>query len=343
MGVTIKDVAKLAKASISTVSKALNDSYEISEETKNRVREAARTLKYKPNKSAQTLVRGLGREITFVANIEKNMAYETPHFFEIISGAEKALADNNYLMQVKSIDTKNACFLIKELYERKQTDGFLIHASALNGELSVMLVKEKIPYIVIGKPHRNNKLSWIDNNNQLAGNLAGEYLLNTGHKKIVFIGGSETDYISQDRLEGVLAELNSAKLEIVDIINTEDGRRPMQGEIAIEKKLEENTYFDSVICASNSLAYGVLQKLLLLGYKVPQEISIVTFDSYPFSVITSPTLTSIDINLFDMGYQAVKYLLMRIKRQNLQVQSYSTLPTVIIRESTRDRTKNVVK
>ena len=280
----------------------------------------------------KTEIKSVKAEVVFLTNLEKNLAFESPHMFEIISGAEKALADNNFIMQLKSTDTKSSKEFIKELNARSQTDGFLIHASILDDELASILINEEIPYIIIGKPHKNNRLSWVDNNT-LSGNLVSKYLIETGHISPVFIGGDENDHISNDRLLGIKEELHRVDLELQAELIVEKLKLPLEADKAIESLIRSGIKFDSVICSANSLAFGALQAFKSRGFSIPQAFSIITFDTYPFANITRPTISSVDINLFDMGYQAATYLLKRIRNINLTVQSYSTIPSLIVRES----------
>ena len=92
---------------------------------------------------------------------------------------------------------------------------------------------------------------------------------------------------------------------------------------------------DSVICANNHIALGVIRSLTGHQIRIPKEIGVITFDDYPFSQITDPMLTVVNIDVYDLGVQAGKLIINKIKKPNLQVQSYSTLPSLIIRESTR--------
>ncbi|MDY6180305.1 MAG: LacI family DNA-binding transcriptional regulator, partial [Candidatus Faecousia sp.] len=91
MGVTIKDVAKAAGTSVSTVSKVINGHYSISEETARRVRDVIRELNYYPSASAQSFARGATKEVAVLADLSPNRAFQNPHMFEIISGLEETL------------------------------------------------------------------------------------------------------------------------------------------------------------------------------------------------------------------------------------------------------------
>ena len=92
---------------------------------------------------------------------------------------------------------------------------------------------------------------------------------------------------------------------------------------------------DSVICANNYLAVGAMNALHNHGVAVPGEMGLITFDTYPFSRITEPKMTTVDIDVYDMGKQAGKIILKKIKKPNLQMQSYTTLASLVVNGSTK--------
>ena len=92
---------------------------------------------------------------------------------------------------------------------------------------------------------------------------------------------------------------------------------------------------DAIICANNYIAYGCVNALNAHHMKIPEDMGVLTFDDYPFSQILKPKLTVINIDVYDMGMQAGKLILNKMKKPNLQVQFYCTLPSVTERESTR--------
>lgn len=99
--------------------------------------------------------------------------------------------------------------------------------------------------------------------------------------------------------------------------------------------LQNEKHPDSVICENNLIALGALDIIKQNGLKIPDDIAVITFDDYPFSQITEPKLTVVNIDVYEMGVQAGNMIISKIKKPNLQIQSYSTLPELIVRESTK--------
>jgi DNA-binding LacI/PurR family transcriptional regulator len=198
-----------------------------------------------------------------------------------------------------------------------------------------MLMRHEIPHIVIGKPAFGSRLCWIDNNNRLSGEIAAHHLLEIGEKRIAFIGGLDEDNISRDRLEGARAELKAAKVMLRDewVLKGEPTAR--EGARMTQALLDMKERPQAIICANNYLAYGCLESLRENAVRVPEDMRMITFDAYPFARITTPEMTTVSIDVFEMGLEAGKLLVRKIKKPNLQVQSFTTLPSLDVRMSTR--------
>ncbi|MCL2033106.1 MAG: LacI family transcriptional regulator [Oscillospiraceae bacterium] len=329
---TIKDVAREAGVSISTVSKAINGSYTISEEQIKHIKKIAAQMGYKPNARAQTFARKSTRSAVFLSCLDRNTAFVNPHMFEMISGAESSLREKGYSLFLQHCEAKDICHIAKGIIDSKSADGLLIHASVITRELSIMLTRGNIPHIVIGKPEKpeaGNSLCWIDNNNCLAGEVAARYLLELGYKTAVFAGGYETDKISEDRLSGVQNEMKD-----IVVLRGEssigDGNRMGLELLSLPERPQV------VICANNHLAYGCLQAFRSKNVSIPDGISLVAFDDHPFALFMNPPLTTVSIDVYEMGVQAGKLLVSKIRKPGMQVQSFTTVPTLVARGSTHN-------
>jgi DNA-binding LacI/PurR family transcriptional regulator len=333
---TIKDVATEAGTSISTVSKALNNSPAISGETVERVKKAAEKLNYRPNARARTFARQSSSAVAFLTKLPEDIAFTNPHMFEILAGAEKALSNKGYAVILRGCDENSVCSLVNDITASKFADGLLLHASVVTKELAVLLTRLETPHIVLGKPDFNSSLSWIDNNNQLAGEIAAGFAVEAKYKTIAFIGGLDKDKISQDRLVGIQNRLNEHGLKI-------DRKYIWQGEPTVADGRRMGTEMvtasvlpDLVICANNYLAYGCLRALRAQKIIVPDDVSIITFDDYPLAQVANPMFTTVSINLYEIGIAAGKLLMKKIRQPNLQVQTFTTAPKLIQRGSTKD-------
>ena len=328
---TIREVANKAGTSIGTVSKALNGSHTISIEKTELIKRIALELGYKPNARAQGFARKSTRQVAFVTRLGRNIAFDNPHMFEILSGAEFALSQKGYSLTLQNCDANEACFFSKDIWNSKGMDGLMIHASVVSRDLALYLESEKVPHIIIGKPVFKSNLCWIDNDNRLSGEIAAKRLIGLGHENCVLICSYENDNISEDRLSGMKAILGDDR-----IVKTLRGSSTIESgvELGIEL-LKDRKLVTAVVCVNNLLAEGCLRAFKLKNIRVPADISMITFDEYPFARFTEPPLTTISIDLFELGMQAGKLLARKIRNPNLHVQSYSTLPVLVERHSDR--------
>ena len=335
MAATIKDVARLANTSTATVSKVMNGSYSISEETADRVKKAMEQLHYLPNQRARNFASQSTKSIIFVTSLGENTGFSNPHMFEIMCGLENTLSDKGYSLLVKSVTKEKVCEFVRKTYEMQQADGFVIHASVVSKELDELIYELTIPHLVLGNPNFTSHLCWIDIDNRLAGELAAKHLLEMGYQSLAYVGGKMEDQISMHRLEGVLSVLNRHDVIIPKGYVKQGESECDEAYSMMESILSMRKKPDAVICANNYIAYGCVTALQQHGIQIPQEIGVITFDDFPFSRILKPKLTVVNIDVYDMGIQAGKYVLQKIRKKNLYLQSYITLPTVIERESTR--------
>ena len=332
MPVTIYDIAKAAGVSISTVSKALNDSYTISEKRKAEILRLAEELDYKPNARARSFARGRSGIVLFVTDLYRNVAFENPHMFEIMTGISQYLDEKNYSLLMKHVTEKDAPGLIRDMMIREQADAVIIHAAILSKNLAQILTHAKLPHLVIGKPGFPTTICWMDVNHELAGEVAAAYLLDRGYRHMTFLMGDETeDHISRSRRAGMLRVFGEEELTFSTVCgssNYEAGYRHMRDMLCQDKRPEV------VLCTNNYLAMGCLQCLRENGIAVPEKMAVMTFDNYPLSMFTSPQLTAVEADMYDMGQEAARFILRKIRKPELQTQSYCTVPRLVERAST---------
>ena len=332
MTATIYDLAKAAGVSISTVSKALNDSYSISEKTKERIREIADSMGYKPNARARSFARRKNGIILFAADLSRGVGFENPHMFEIVTGVDRCLDEKGYSLVLKHVTQETATESVKELMLSEEADGIIIHAGVLTKQLAFVLGKEAYPHLIIGKPDFANTLSWIDVSHEAAGQIAANYLLDRGYRRIAFLmGDAENDQISSRRLDGIniVFEEEELSIETITGITTYEESRQVTEEI-----LKRDEVPEVILCTNNYLAMGCMQSIRMEKLNIPKDIALMTFDNYPFSMLTEPTLTAIEVDMYEMGTQAARFILQKIKKPNLQTQLFCTTPVLLERDST---------
>ena len=208
----------------------------------------------------------------------------------------------------------------------------ILHASVVSKDVAICLAHTELPYIVVGAPDFSNQLCWIDTNNSVAGQIAVTHLRRNGYDRIAFIGGPKEDTISAHRLSGALATLN----EKIPAGYLREGPPTSEGGAAAARALLALPMQpNAVICANQYIAFGCVNELKVSGIRIPEDMAVITFDDFPFSKIIEPQLSVVNLDMFDMGEQAAKVVLRRIRTPQYLVQSQTTLPILIERQSTK--------
>lgn len=335
MSVTIKDVAAKAGVSTATVSKVMNNSPSIPEDTAKRIFAIMEELNYKPNKRARNFARKSTQSVLFAVHFKKNLAFENPHLFEIMIGLQKSLNEKGYTLDLINVSKENCMEVLGEIISEKSADAIVLHISVVSKELEKVILREEFPHIVIGCPEHKTQLCWVDNNNVLSGEIATEYLYKRGYQRIAFLGGSKYDVGSQNRLQGYL-NIHEQKILTVRKDYIFYGESTIESGIeGMEKLLKVDPKPQAVVCANNNMALGAMYALSDKGIKVPDDIGLITFDAFPYTKITRPRLTTVDIDVYDMGRLAGELIIRKIKKKNLQIQSYTTLANLIVNGSTK--------
>ena len=148
---------------------------------------------------------------------------------------------------------------------------------------------------------------------------------------MAFVMGQADDALAQSRLMGIRQVMAEEELAVETICN----ESPYSLDDAVlQELLQRHPRPEVLLCNNNHLALHCLQHVRKLGLHVPKDIAVLTFDNYPFSMLTDPAITAVEVDMHDMGTNAARFVLQRIRKPNLQTQSYCTSPCIHEREST---------
>ena len=319
------------------MSKVINGKPSISEQTRLHVLEVIKRLNYHPNAQASNFARERSDNIIFLAVTEPHTAFHNPHMFEIMCGAQNVVHEKNFNFSFLGVQDKDtACQEASNIIGRRAADGILIHGSSTSRSLVELLVKTGFPHLIIGRPPFSNTACWIDINNHVSGHLATEYLTKCGYTHIAFIGGPQSDEISRHRLQGFVSSMRIFGLNVPESSIKYGTYSKQSGFEMMEELLRGSFLPDAVICEDNKIAMGAASAIRKRGMNIPDDIGLITFDDYPLSQLIDPPLTVVDINVNKMGQQAAGFLIKKIRNPSLNMQSFTTVPELIIRSSTRN-------
>lgn len=331
MKVTIKEVAKEANVSPSTVSRVISNSSQISEETKEKVRDAINRLKYKPNAIARSLANKKSRILGVVLPSEAQELITNTFFIQAMKGMS-IYAQNKryYITYAFSENEKAELEYINNFITSNLVDGICL-LRARTDDKSIRFLKEtQFPFVVIGRPEESEGVLWVDNDNfQATYNLVNE-LIKKGHKSIAFIGAKKEWNVTKDRYNGfkVACEINGISVQDKSVVmmsefNEQEGRN---GAL----RLLEDVTPSAIIAEDDILAFGVLK---VLKERKLEDIDLVGFNNNPLAEFQTPALSSIDINATELGYYAAKILIDFLENCETSMNHYIIESKLIKRES----------
>lgn len=339
MAATINDIAREAGVSIATVSKVINNKAHVSPDTRKRVLQVMEQLHYTPNASAANLARRTSKNVLYADRFYKGLPYENPHMFDIICGVSHELSRKGYRLSLLNLDScgKKPEAALEEAILSRVADGIIVSSAFVTARMERLLLKHDFPQICIGEPQFDTILSWIDTNNTLSSNLAVEHLVSTGCRTLAFMGGREEDRIFMDRLRGFRTAMERRGMEVKEeyiTYNPPDVEAIFQSAAAL---LELPVPPDGIICTNSLMAVGTMRAIQAKGLEIPGQVSLIAFDDHPYSPMVSPQPTIIDIDLFSLGVHAGNLLLKKIRDPAMLVQTYTALPRLLLRGTTRVR------
>lgn len=333
--VNIKDIAKLANVSHTTVSRALNNKSRIRPETKEKILALAKELGYRPNFIARSLVmrrtKTLGLVITNIAN---------PFYTELAQGIEKTatkLGYNIILCSTQSDITVEKQYI--EMLRSKGVDGIIFSSAHIEDPNIVALAEEEFPIILVNRrtyhPTVKEKIDYVGVDNILGGFLAVEHLIRLGHQRIGVIGGSTESSVGLERLEGGRKALKAYGLNQRNDYFVEGNFLKRSGYQKGKQFLRMAEPPTAIFAANDYMALGVYQALLEEGIRVPEEVALIGFNDIEFTSMKGIELTTIGQKKFEMGAIAVEMLVEKIEKGGNRTSAKETFlaPELIIRKT----------
>ncbi|WP_062109317.1 LacI family DNA-binding transcriptional regulator [Bacillus niameyensis] len=335
MSITIKDVAKLANVAPSTVSRVIADNPRISEETKKRVRKAMKELGYHPNLIARSLASKSTSVLGLVMPESADVIFQNPFFSSVLQGLSESAHEKMYALQMTTGKTKEEIYEeVVQMVQGGRVDGLVLLNSRVEDKLMSYLMNSNFPFVVIGKPYKNEEqITHIDNDNFRAAREVTEYLLALNHDRIAFIGGSLELVVTVDRLLGYEKALRDANITLRDeyVVHGEFLEESGRGAILELLKLDEPP--TALVVTDDLVALGVMHMLDEMEMTVGKDISIVSFNNVLLARMAQPPLTSIDINIFSLGYEAAKNVILKIENPREPVKRIIIPHKLVVRSS----------
>jgi len=329
---TISDIARLADVSKSTVSRALNDSPLVNEETKARIKAIAMEHHFRMNEPARNLSLRHSHAIAFVTHAYHIQSFSMEDLFslEILGGITNGLHEVGYELLVVNVDPRDSAWA-RQYLNSGRVDGFILMTSS-NKEWHIKtLVDMKAPFIVWGVPQHSLNYCSVMGDNLTGGRLATEHLLSTGKKRIAFLGGVADTLEVQHRYQGYAMALSDAGYEIDQDLLAYGDFSHTSGMRVMAQLLEQAPDLDAVFVNSDLMAIGAINVIQNAGKRVPEDIAVVGYDDLSIASFNTLPLTTIRQNIPLAGKLLAQNLVQHIKTG---VVTNVTLPVeLIVRKS----------
>src|SRR5271166_371094 len=301
---TMRDVARLAGVSTSTVSAVINNTVAVSPRRKSRVLDAMAALDYQPDAIARSLKTGKSNAIGILVPDITNAFYP-----EVIRGAEEAAQAAGY--SVLLCDSNEASAVeerhLSALFSRR-VDGVLL-ACCANSRAHELIARRHVPVVFIDRLPPSTAVNTVCSDNVRAGQSAAEHLISLGHKRIGMLAGHLDLSPHHDRLEGFRKAMQEAHLPILDEylisgnVQVEDGVQA--GHLLLDLAVPPT----AIMASNNKLLLGVLQAVDERKMSIPQDLSVLGFDDYLWNNHFNPTLTAVAQHSHEIGKRAFELLL----------------------------------
>jgi len=329
--ITIKDIAKELGISKSTVSRVLQNAYDVNPETRQRVLDKMQQLHYRPNMLARNLKKK--NTNTIGVNIP---AFDTPFYSLAISGIQNEAArqgfniitcqsNEDFETELKNIETLLA----------SQVDGLLISISRTTRNVKHLLELQRnnIPVVLF-----NRVAGLMDFSKVFVNDLDGaykmvNYLIEKGHKNIAHIAGPGTLSLSKKRIEGYRKSLEEHGIPFNKDLVIEGDFSFHDGARCANELLDNGVEMDAVFCVCDSMAMGCMRALKSRGYKIPDDIAVAGFTNDPAAEFVDPGLTTIAQPSYQIGVEAAALLIKKIKKPATPRQDVMLETELVVRGS----------
>jgi LacI family transcriptional regulator len=325
---TIHDVAREAGVSYQTVSRVLNRNSSVAAETRRRVLQTIEALDFVPSKIAQMLTTNRSHTLELIIVDIKHGG----RFADSIQNMALAARDANYNLLVTMTDEDNLGTTLDDAAARL-VDGVVMYAPALH------ISDEKLLDLCSGMPLvrrdyvKDSRLAWIGFDQRYATSIAVEHLIQLGHRQIATIPPTLDHINGQWRYQTwheTLQQHNLAPGPMCEAPYTFHG-----GYEAMHQLLASKRPFTAVLVGADTIALGAMRALQEQGLRIPNDISIVSFDNSELSTFTEPPLTTINFDFNQQDTMAIQYLIEILNAPDMKPHQHILVPNLIVRESTR--------
>jgi len=330
---TLSDVAARAGVSVSAVSRVLSDAPEtrVSDETRERIKQAARELDYRPNSAGRALRSARSNVVALVVPDLMNAI-----FIELVRGVEDAAIQHDYLVLMgRTEDIEPGDERARKLLGEGRVDALLLQPGDRPHVVDAIAGFAATKPVVILNSVEANSPGSATMPDEAGARVAVRHLIELGHNKIGFVGGVPGNPTNARRARGFRSEMAAAGVQVDDRLTTEFGYTPDEGARAAEKLLGGDERPTAIFVANVNAAIGVLSAARRLGVSVPADLSVVALHDSWTAENSWPPLTTVKMPWYELGQRAFDEVYRRIRGEEpTSIVVDDPAPRLIVREST---------
>jgi DNA-binding LacI/PurR family transcriptional regulator len=330
MSITIKDLAKLANVSHTTVSRALNNSPLIHKETKEKIQKLAMQMNYIPNINAKSLVLHRSYNIgLFFSTLDSGTS--AVFFHDVVRGVNHIIKDQ-YNLIVKGIDDYKSFQSIST----RSFDGIIVMSqSAGDNPFIEYVIEQNIPQVVLNRSVDYEEVSNILSDDYSGAEKVVKHLIENGHHKIGLIEGKSGFHSTKERSSGYFSALEQKNIQASPEYQVKGNYDVESGYTAMNRLLALKSKPTAIFCSNDDMAVGAIKAITEQGLNVPEDISIVGFDDNVFSAFLTPALTTVKRPIEKISQEGAKRLILQLESKDVQMDTLYMNTDIILRQSVK--------
>jgi LacI family transcriptional regulator len=325
MAVTIRDVARVAGYSVATVSRVLNGSGPVADETRRRVREAATSLRFSPNVAARSLSTSRTHTIgVLLPDLHGEF------FSEVIRGIDQAAQRQGYHVLVSSSHNAPAEISAALGTMRGRVDGVAIMSPVIDGTTLAAELPPSLPLVLLNCAGGQEDVDSLGIDNFGGAYAMTRHLLALGRTRVAFIRGPRGNGDAEARLAGYRDALHDAGAEARHEWVYDGDFQKGAGIAAVERLLATSPRPDALFASNDSMAIAAMSALRGAGLRVPEDVAVTGFDDIPVARFMYPALTTVRVDIAGLGARAVRTLIHAVAHRNEHARVRETLATTLV-------------
>jgi LacI family transcriptional regulator len=329
---TIKEIAKKAGVSYSTVSRALNNKKGVRLDIRDRVLKIAAEMDYAPHASARALVQKKVGVIGVVIPRTSEFAFQNPYFSHMLLGLGAVANQHGYNLMLNINEKKSYA----SLYHRRLVDGVVVVANRMDDERLFELAQKDVPAVAIPgfPPEADVDIASVNSENSKCVRRAVNYLIELGHRDIAFILGQRNSKYTVERSEAFKAAFKQNGIECKEKYLVESDFSKTDAFRLMGQLLDMPDPPSAVLCINDSVTPGALHQINSRGLRIPEDISVVAIGCSDTLELFEPPLTTIHVPVIQLGKTAANLIIELIETGHCDQKNVIIPTDLVIREST---------